>query len=806
MTTETASLIVKVSTQGIDQAAAGLNKVSAAGDKAEKSGKRVSSAFSELRGAMVAIGGLALANNIIKDADAYQNLHARLTLATGSAEQAAVAYRQLLEITRASHADLQETGNLYAKLAQSTKSLGLDQSQLLSITDSVGKALRISGAGAQETESSIRQLGQAFASGLLRGDEFNSIMENAPRLAQAMADSLGVTRGELRKMAADGQITSQAMASAFLGQAKKISEEFQRMPETVGTVMQDIRNEMFDAFGQTSTGPLVDSMKELREVLKDPQVKEGIETLASGMVRFFGAIAAGAADFAQFGKDLGFLMAKISGNLDPIDELDQKIRNLQEGLKGDLFHQGSGKHFFMSKEELQADIDALEQQKQLILEARGLSGSISGPAAATQPTSMPQVTAEKLAQAAADEKRAEKLGDYVKKLQEQGATAGMTAREIDIYKANMLGAGDAERSAINNMHDLIDAAEQYKKQIEDRKAIDDYLANLQSQADTVGMNAVQLERYKLAQMGATEQDIAAAEALQRKVSLYNVEQEMMTEQERALQAYVQRRDMIMQSTTGDKQAGLMGKLSGQLSGQMSDFGQDKSNSIDDQMAQLQKEYDMRREVVLSNEALIESEKQTLLGEMQQGYLAKMQQFEDQKMQMQFSNTAAMFDGLAGLAKTFGGEQSKAYKTLFAASKAFSIAQATMSMFTGIAKGVELGWPAMIPAIAAATAQGTSALAGVKGQNFAGAFDKGGFIPAGSVGLVGEIGPELVTGPATVTGREQTAAMSGKGGNKIAIFNVWDRAMIESLKNSDDFDEVVINALERNRQRVKQAVG
>ena len=188
-------------------------------------------------------------------------------------------------------------------------------------------------------------------------------------------------------------------------------------------------------------------------------------------------------------------------------------------------------------------------------------------------------------------------------------------------------------------------------------------------------------------------------------------------------------------------------------------------------------------------------------------MERMRQFEAVKQQQQFESAAAMFDGLAGMAKTFGGEQSKSYKVLFAASKAFSIAQATMSMFTGIGKGVELGFPAMIPAIAMAAAQGAQAISGVKSQNFAGAFDEGGNIPAGSVGLVGEIGPELISGPANVTSRKDTAAMmGGKPEVKVAVFNLWNAAMIESLKSSDEFDEVIVNSISRNQQATKQAMG
>jgi hypothetical protein len=324
------------------------------------------------------------------------------------------------------------------------------------------------------------------------------------------------------------------------------------------------------------------------------------------------------------------------------------------------------------------------------------------------------------------------------------------------------------------------------------------------------MNVISLERYRLAQMGATEADIQAAMALTNKSVAYQLERDLMTEQERALQDYADKKALIEQTVTGAKKDDLLGRVSKGEKDTISDFGQEAGPvSFDDKMAALQAEADARREMVLANTALEETEKGELILSINAGYMERMRQLETQKMNMQLQSASDMFGGLASLAKTFGGEQSKTYKILFATSKAFSIAQATMSMFTGIGKGVELGWPAMIPAIAAAAAEGASAIAGVKGQNFSGAFDEGGNIPAGSVGLVGEIGPELISGPANVTSRKDTEELLGGGGKpevKVAVFNLWNAAMIESLKASDEFDEVIVNSISRNQQATKQAMG
>jgi hypothetical protein len=146
------------------------------------------------------------------------------------------------------------------------------------------------------------------------------------------------------------------------------------------------------------------------------------------------------------------------------------------------------------------------------------------------------------------------------------------------------------------------------------------------------------------------------------------------------------------------------------------------------------------------------------------------------------NADAMFGNLAEAAKNWGGTQSEAYKDLFAMQKAFGVATATVSMGIAIGKAAELGWPEGIPAAIEAAADGAKVLAMISSANYAGAHDLGGDIPAGSFGLVGERGPELVNGPAHVTSRAETARMlAGGGQSQAAQPNI-------TIHNFPDYDE------------------
>jgi hypothetical protein len=124
----------------------------------------------------------------------------------------------------------------------------------------------------------------------------------------------------------------------------------------------------------------------------------------------------------------------------------------------------------------------------------------------------------------------------------------------------------------------------------------------------------------------------------------------------------------------------------------------------------------------------------------------------------FSAGEELFGGLSGLAKAYGGEQNELYKALFAASKAFAVADSVIKIQQGIAGAASLPFPSNLAAMATVVAETSSIVSTIAGTQFSGAYDKGGDIPAGSYGLVGEKGPELIQGPVSVISREKTASI------------------------------------------------
>jgi tape measure domain-containing protein len=147
--------------------------------------------------------------------DSYIKLNAQLALATRNGGSLAKAQADVVRIAAAAQTGLGETAQLYARLTSSVSRLGFSQQKVADITETVALSLRVSGATAQESASAILQLSQAFGSGVLRGEEFNAVNEASPRLMQALADTLGRPKEELRGLAESGALTAKVLALAI---------------------------------------------------------------------------------------------------------------------------------------------------------------------------------------------------------------------------------------------------------------------------------------------------------------------------------------------------------------------------------------------------------------------------------------------------------------------------------------------------------------------------------------------------------------------------------------------------------------
>ncbi|MGV8867634.1 MAG: tape measure protein [Janthinobacterium svalbardensis] len=203
-------------------------------------------AYSDKVGA--ALGAIGLGTGlaaIVSMSDEYAKFTAQLRLATVSQNEYNAAYADVKRVANASQQAMAATGTLYARIANGTRELGTTQKQVAEITETVNLALMVSGATATESASAQLQLSQAFASGTLRGEEFNAVNEAAPRLMKALADGMGLPIGALKGLAGEGKITSKIMAEVLPQALEKLREEGKNIA-TIGGALTVLKNEFME--------------------------------------------------------------------------------------------------------------------------------------------------------------------------------------------------------------------------------------------------------------------------------------------------------------------------------------------------------------------------------------------------------------------------------------------------------------------------------------------------------------------------------------------------------------------------------
>ncbi|RZF18021.1 tape measure protein [Serratia marcescens] len=209
-------------------------------------------AFSSLSRVAVSLSAALSVQQVAQYANAWVDVNNKLVNAVRPTEQLADVTQRVFDISQETRSGLESTATLYGRLERATRSAGTSTEDLAKLTTTINKGLVVSGATAEEASSTMIQLSQALASGVLRGEEFNSISENGSRLAVALADSLGVTVGQLRAMAAEGKLTTDVVVKGLLSQGDVIAKEFGKTTQTMSQSLQVAGNNLQKFFGESS--------------------------------------------------------------------------------------------------------------------------------------------------------------------------------------------------------------------------------------------------------------------------------------------------------------------------------------------------------------------------------------------------------------------------------------------------------------------------------------------------------------------------------------------------------------------------
>lgn len=224
-------------------------------DRFNSTGKAVGStekAFSSLSRVAVSLSAALSVQQVAQYANAWVDVNNKLVNAVRPTEQLADVTQRVFDISQETRSGLEATATLYGRLERATRSAGTSTEDLAKLTTTINKGLVVSGATAEEASSTMIQLSQALASGVLRGEEFNSISENGSRLAMALADSLGVTVGQLRAMAAEGKLSTDVVVKGLLSQGDVIAKEFGKTTQTMSQSLQVAGNNLQKFFGESS--------------------------------------------------------------------------------------------------------------------------------------------------------------------------------------------------------------------------------------------------------------------------------------------------------------------------------------------------------------------------------------------------------------------------------------------------------------------------------------------------------------------------------------------------------------------------
>ena len=160
-------------------------------------------------------------------------MEAKVSRYTKSQIEANATLQQLTGFANKSGSAVSDAVNVFNSLTASLESVGASKSQIMTVTEEINKLGVIGGSSVDDMRNSMRQFGQSMAGGIVRAEEFNSIIENTPEIARASAAGMGVSMGQLRQDMLAGKLTSDAVFKALLSQVNSTNDAFAKMPRTV---------------------------------------------------------------------------------------------------------------------------------------------------------------------------------------------------------------------------------------------------------------------------------------------------------------------------------------------------------------------------------------------------------------------------------------------------------------------------------------------------------------------------------------------------------------------------------------------
>ncbi|EPD6341273.1 tape measure protein [Proteus mirabilis] len=281
-----------------------LNRMDDSFNRTSQSVNNTERSMLSLSKVAASLAGYLSASMVASYSEAWTELNNKLSNSARASESLIDVTQRVFDISQATRSSLDATATLYARLERGTREYNTSAEDLAKLTSIINQGFIVSGATAQEAENAIIQLSQGIASGVLRGEEFNSVAEQGSRLMVALADSMGVGIGQLRKMAAEGKLTTDVVVKGLLSQGDAIGKEFAKTTRTMSQAFQEAGNNLTKFLGENTT--IKASINVFSDavitVSKNLDVMTDVLTFVAGVIgsRFIGALSlAGAAQLKK---------------------------------------------------------------------------------------------------------------------------------------------------------------------------------------------------------------------------------------------------------------------------------------------------------------------------------------------------------------------------------------------------------------------------------------------------------------------------------------------------------------------------
>lgn len=685
--------------------------------KTDKAIGGLNTSLTKVAGAVAAAIGAQQLMQLQKLSEGFNLLRARVTRLSQDAASAADNFNSLLQIANRTGTSVADTVKLWEGLTATLKEFGATSGDVQVLVETLQKIGVVGGSSADEMSNALRQLGQAISGGVLRAEEFNSIIEQMPELGRQIAAGLGIPFSELRQQMLDGELTSQKVLGAIYKQVGSVNSEFAKMPRTVAQAGNALVNVFGDAVSRVDA-----------EIGASKNIAKFLDLLAKGVE-------------VTFSKEL---------------QDRQKFNDL-----------------LAERQRLQESINTVERNS---------------------PTSTTQLEVMRNRYAA--------INDELRKMQDaekkriQDSSKGEQKKDRPDYLKNIksTSADSGDKKAATEQ-------ERINRIIEEAK-----LKTQQLNAQYTALYATE-EKVTSGKLRHTEAS-ARLEAQQRLSSGASNEQIDAL----AKEIYAQDQMAAKIDARIEKQRKLK-ELEGQreeakrFTEQVAFDAASPLEKIDiEEQAKLAKLQEYQDAQLLNEQAF-----QTARNQIIEAAAMERQQIETARNSMILGASADFFGGMADLAGAFAGEQSGAYKALFAISKGFAIANAALQLQTAIANASALPFPANLGAIGQAVTLGGQIASSIAGVSYGGGRQYGGPVNPGSMYRVGEgNAPELFSSGGSsymIPGsRGQVTPMDGASGG--VTFNITNNAsdMVQTQQSYDPETRTVELAITAVANQINSRTG